>query len=195
MSASQRFEEYMEHLAGGLGHRDRHAGLKGYCTGLMLPLSRKSVEPMAARVDPLKYSLSTLPDDIALNDLVAQAHMRWRIERDYQNLKQELGLGHYEGRGWRGFHHHATLSIAAYGFLVTERLAAGKTAGAKKNFAIRQIPALPADDIPRGSPARTAARIRLNHYNPLPAQLSVDRTPRTMSLLRATKRKATFVTQ
>ena len=48
--------------------------------------------------------------------------MRWRIERDYQNLKQEFGLAHYEGRGWRGFHHHATLCIAAYGFLVAERL-------------------------------------------------------------------------
>ena len=56
MNAGQRFEHYMEHLAGGLGHMDRHAGLKGYCTGLMLPLSRKSVEPMAARVDPLHAS-------------------------------------------------------------------------------------------------------------------------------------------
>jgi SRSO17 transposase len=52
MSASQRFDRYMEHLADGLGHVDRDAGLKGYCTGLMLPLSRKSVEPMAARVNP-----------------------------------------------------------------------------------------------------------------------------------------------
>lgn len=58
--------------------------------------------------------------------------MRWRIERDYQDLKQELGLGHYEGRGWRGFHHHATLSIAAYGFLMAERLAADKPVGNKK---------------------------------------------------------------
>ena len=49
------------------------------------------------------------------------AKLRWRIERDYQALKQELGLGHYEGRGWRGFHHHATLCIAAYAFLVAER--------------------------------------------------------------------------
>jgi hypothetical protein len=49
------------------------------------------------------------------------AKQRWIIERDYQELKQELGLGHYEGRGWRGFHHHATLCIAAYGFLVIER--------------------------------------------------------------------------
>ena len=49
------------------------------------------------------------------------AKLRWRIERDYQELKQEVGLGHYEGRGWRGFHHHATLCIAAYGFLISER--------------------------------------------------------------------------
>ncbi|MCG3168407.1 MAG: IS701 family transposase ISCARN42 [Bacteroidia bacterium] len=150
------------------------------------------IEWPAGDADPLKYYLSTLPDDIALNDLVAQAHMRWRIERDYQDLKQELGLGHYEGRG---FHHHAALSIAAYGFLVTERIAAGKPAGAKKNFVVRQVPALPANYIPRGSPARAAARVRLNHHNLLPAQLSVDRTPRATSLLRATKRKATLVTQ
>jgi Transposase DDE domain len=52
-------------------------------------------------------------------DVVAKLH--WRIERDYQELKQEVGLGHFEGRGWRGFHHHATLCIAAYGFLISER--------------------------------------------------------------------------
>jgi hypothetical protein len=56
-----------------------------------------------------------------LSDLVRLAKHRWIVERDYQELKQELGLGHYEGRGWRGFHHHATLCIAAYGFLVAER--------------------------------------------------------------------------
>ena len=112
------------------------------------------VEWPVSDADPLKYHLSNLPEDTALNDLVAQAHMRWRIEGDYQDLKQELGLGHYEGRGWRGFHHHAMLCIAAYGFLVSERIAAGKSGGAKKNFAARQMPALPADYIPRGSPAR-----------------------------------------
>ena len=53
--------------------------------------------------------------------LVDLAKLRWRIERDYQELKQELGLGHYEGRRWRGFHHHATLCIAAYAFLIAER--------------------------------------------------------------------------
>jgi SRSO17 transposase len=59
--------------------------------------------------------------------------MRWRTERDCQDLKQDFGLGHYEGRGWRGFHHHATLSIAAYGFLMARRLKmGGNQAGIKK---------------------------------------------------------------
>jgi len=71
--------------------------------------------------EPTKYWLSNLPSSIALRRLVAIAKLRWRIERDYEELKQELGLGHFEGRNWRGFHHHATLSIAAYGFLVLER--------------------------------------------------------------------------
>jgi SRSO17 transposase len=71
--------------------------------------------------EPTKYWLSTLPRNIAFRDLVDAAKLRWRIERDYQELKQEVGLGHFEGRGWRGFHHHATLCIAAYGFLVSER--------------------------------------------------------------------------
>src|ERR1022692_4829923 len=71
--------------------------------------------------EPTKYWLSNLPEAISLRQLVATDKLRWRIERDYQELKQELGLGHYEGRNWRGFHHHVTLCIAAYGFLVLER--------------------------------------------------------------------------
>jgi SRSO17 transposase len=71
--------------------------------------------------EPTKYWLSTLPRNISFGDLVDAAKLRWRIERDYQELKQEVGLGHFEGRSWRGFHHHATLCIAAYGFLVSER--------------------------------------------------------------------------
>jgi hypothetical protein len=65
--------------------------------------------------------LCTLPADISFEHLVDLTKMRWRIERDYLELKQEVGLGHYEGRGWRGFHHHASLCIAAYGFLVSEK--------------------------------------------------------------------------
>jgi len=73
--------------------------------------------------EPTKYWLSTLPEDATLLTLVDMAKLRWRIERDYQELKSELGLAHFEGRGWRGFHHHATLCIAAYGFLIRERAA------------------------------------------------------------------------
>ena len=104
---------------------------------------------------PTKYWLSTLPADIRLKDLVETAKMRWRIERDYQELKQEFGLGHYEGRGWRGFHHHATLSIAAYSFLTRQRLMTG---GVKKNSARSKSPGLPADYTPRGAGAGTASR-------------------------------------
>ena len=71
--------------------------------------------------EPTKYWISTLPSNTTLKALVKIAKQRWIIERDYQELKQELGLGHFEGRNWRGFHHHATLCIAAYGFLVAER--------------------------------------------------------------------------
>jgi SRSO17 transposase len=71
--------------------------------------------------EPIKYWLSTLPEDVAFRQLVDIAKLRWRIERDYQELKQEVGLGHFEGRGWRGLHHHAALCIAAYGFLISER--------------------------------------------------------------------------
>jgi SRSO17 transposase len=71
--------------------------------------------------EPAKYWLSTLPANVSFRRLVDLAKLRWRIERDYQELKQEVGLGHYEGRGWRGFHHHATMCIAAYGFLLSER--------------------------------------------------------------------------
>jgi hypothetical protein len=71
--------------------------------------------------EPTKYWLSTLPKTISFCRLVDLTKLRWRIERDYQELKQEVGLGHYEGRGWRGFHHHATLCIAAHGHLISER--------------------------------------------------------------------------
>jgi SRSO17 transposase len=71
--------------------------------------------------EPSKYWLSTLSAETPIATLVDTAKLRWRIERDFQDLKQEIGLDHYEGRGWRGFHHHAALSIAAYGFLVSER--------------------------------------------------------------------------
>jgi len=79
------------------------------------------IEWPKGEAEPTRYWFSTLPEKTSLKALVKMAKHRWVIERDYEELKQELGLGHYEGRGWRGFHHHATLCIAAYGFLVAER--------------------------------------------------------------------------
>ncbi|WP_343622866.1 IS701 family transposase [Roseateles puraquae] len=123
------------------------------------------------QAEPTKYFLSTLPETTPLNELVSAAHQRWRIERDYQDLKQDFGLDHYEGRGWRGFHHHAALCIAAYGFVVAERLTAEKHIGGKKNFAIRAVPDLPKDYVPRGSPARSATRADVNQVAASPAEL------------------------
>lgn len=71
--------------------------------------------------EPSGYWLARLPEKTTLKRLVGISKHRWVIERDYEELKQELGLGHYEGRNWRGFHHHGTLCIAAYGFLMAER--------------------------------------------------------------------------
>jgi SRSO17 transposase len=100
--------------------------------------------------EPTKYWLSTLPKNITWRDLVDAAKLRWRIERDYQELKQEVGLGHFEGRGWRGFHHHATLCIAAYGFLISERETIPPSGS--RSAALFPQPAVPHGYRPRGSP-------------------------------------------
>ena len=99
--------------------------------------------------EPTKYWLSTLPEDVSFQLLVDFAKLRWRIERDYQELKQEVGLGHFEGRGWRGFHHHATLCIAAYGFLIAEQ--ATIPPSGPRSATPFQAPRLPDDYRPRGS--------------------------------------------
>jgi SRSO17 transposase len=108
------------------------------------------IEWPRGEAEPIKYWLSTLPADTKFRDLVRLAKQRWIIERDYQELKQELGLGHFEGRGWRGFHHHATLCIAAYGFLVTERSRFSPSAHAGQ-LQLR-APQVPPDFQARGAP-------------------------------------------
>jgi len=110
----------------------------------------------AGETEPTKYWLSTLSVQTRLTALVRLAKHRWIIERDYEELKQELGLGHYEGRGWRGFHHHATLCIAAYGFLVIERTRFSPSARAG-GLELRAAK-IPPQFEPRGSPGarRTA---------------------------------------
>jgi SRSO17 transposase len=101
--------------------------------------------------EPAHYWFSNLPKNTPWQQMINTVMGRWRIERDYQELKQELGLGHYEGRNWRGFHHHACLCIAAYGFLLLERLS-----GRKKNAARFQAPAVPDGFRPRGAGAGAA---------------------------------------
>jgi SRSO17 transposase len=126
------------------------------------PLEWLLVEWPENEAEPTKYWLSTLPEEIELASLVDQAKLRWRIERDYEELKSELGLAHFEGRGWRGFHHHASLTIAAYGFLIRER-AAFPPSDAK----ISQMPAIPRRQRPRGAPDTAGAtRSQLHRHNP-----------------------------
>jgi len=102
---------------------------------------------------PTKFWFSNLPAGTTLEHLVHQAKLRWLIERDYLELKQELGLAHYEGRGWPGFHYHGALCIAAYGFLIAER-AAIPPSGRKTTPRPVEAPELPADLQPCGSSTR-----------------------------------------
>jgi SRSO17 transposase len=103
---------------------------------------------------PTKYWLSTVDNNISFRGLVDLAKMRWRVERDYQELKQEVGLGHYEGRSWPGFHHHGTLCIAIYGFLISERETIPPSEpGRSIGF---EMPALPRSHRPRGAAAPAA---------------------------------------
>jgi SRSO17 transposase len=214
-----RFLAYVQHLVGAMGHADRAGPLQAYCTGLLLPGERKSIEPMAARLAPrrvgavhqaMHHFVALAPWDdtavlaavrdwvlprltarapveawilddtgipkkgrhsvgvarqycgqrgkqdncqvavsLSLATATASLPIAWRIERDFEDLKQEVGLGHYEGRGWRGFHHHATLAIAAYGFLVAERTAFSPSGRRWRPNA----PGLPPGFSPRGRPA------------------------------------------
>src|SRR6202022_2413575 len=147
--------------------------------------------------EPTKYWLSTLPADIAFHRLVYFAKLRWRIERDYQELKQEVGLGHFEGRGWRGFHHHATLCIAAYGFLISER----ETIPPSGSRPARpfKIPAVSNGYRPRGSAAANpTTRSELDCDNPTTPDRRSRQKTSEMPMLRsfnAKKSTSKFVTQ
>jgi len=129
--------------------------------------------------EPAHYWLSNLSPDMLWQPMVDTVMGRWRIERDYQELKQELGLGHFEGRNWRGFHHHASLCIAAYGFLMLERLSS-----VKKNAPRFKTPALPTNFRPRGSGAHAAPRAVLDRNLPLPVGTRHRANPDPVPVLR-----------
>jgi len=133
--------------------------------------------------EPAKYWFSTLPEDIDFTSLIDITKLRWRIERDYLDLKQEIGIGHYEGRGWRGFHHHATLCIAAYAFLILERETIPPSgscpAGQRKKAEI------PEGYRPRGHAAQAReAYAELHRDTQTQDRRRPGESPLTMSLLR-----------
>jgi SRSO17 transposase len=148
--------------------------------------------------EPTRYWLSTVDETIQFRRLVDLAKMRWRIERDYQDLKQEIGLGHYEGRGWPGFHHHGTLCIAAYGFLIAERETI-PPCGPRCSWMLEK-PAIPKGYRSRGASDQTAtACSQLDHHAPSLVGRRARANPAAMSLLHAQQPRTTkspeFVTQ
>lgn len=141
------------------------------------------IEWPEGEAEPDHYWFATLAADISLQRMVDLTKLRWRIERDYLDLKQEVGLGHYEGRGWRGFHHHATLCIAAYGFLISEKETIPPSGPARAWRGAQ--PALPTGYRPRGSAAAlTAPRAELNCHAAYPPGADFDSRPAAMSVLR-----------
>ena len=139
--------------------------------------------------EPTKYWLSTLPQTTGFASLVDTAKLRWRIERDYLDLKQEIGIGHYEGRGWRGFHHHATLCIAAYAFLILERETISPSAS-RRVRAIEKA-GIPEGYRPRGHAAQAGeAYAELHRDTQTQDRCGPGESPPTMSLLRQRQTKS-----
>ena len=130
--------------------------------------------------EPTKYWLTNLPADTRISAMVNIAKMRWRIEQDYHELKQEFGLSHYEGRGWTGFHHHATLCIAAYGFLTAQRL----QNASQKNCYRPEALALPEDYQPRGSRPNATPCAALDSNTATSPQHRVGAPSSTLPVLR-----------
>jgi hypothetical protein len=133
------------------------------------------IEWPEGEAEPTKYWLSTLDENISFRRLVDIAKMRWRIERDYQELKQEIGLGHYEGRGWPGFHHHGTLCIAVYGFLISERETIPPSGPGCSRRLTR--PAFPDGYRPRGAPVQHGFLRHVGGSGELPPDVVSDYPP------------------
>jgi SRSO17 transposase len=90
--------------------------------GTELPVRWLLAEWPATEDEPVQFWLSNLPEDTPLATLVRTAKLRWRIEHDYREMKQALGLAHFEGRTWPGWHHHVTLVSVAHAFCTLQRL-------------------------------------------------------------------------
>jgi SRSO17 transposase len=113
------------------------------------PLEWLLIEWPTTEAAPIKFWLCNLPAGTRISKIANLAQMRWRVERDYEELKGELGLDHYEGRGWLGFHHHGALCIAAYAFLIAERARLSPP----HPLSFLRPASLPQSFRPRGSPS------------------------------------------
>lgn len=126
--------------------------------GSLQPQQWLLMEWPTGAAEPSGYWLARLPEKTSLKRLAGISKQRWVIERGYEELKQELGLGHYEGRNWRGFHHHGTLCIAAYGFLMAERsrFSPQPTSGILNYASPQYLP----------TSGRAGQRVRAQRHNP-----------------------------
>ena len=176
---SLRTLSWREGVAGSLRSRFARARVRVAQGNRARPEQWLLIEWPRAEPEPTRYWLSTLPADTSFKQLVATVKARWMIERDYLELKQEIGLGHFEGRSWKGFHHHASLCIAAYGFLMRERIAHG----GKKNSARFKPPPVPKGFRPRGAATDAAAYPMVHRHPALPAGTRDRSRPAPVSLL------------
>jgi SRSO17 transposase len=142
------------------------------------------IEWPLGEAEPSKYWLSSIPHTVTVEELVRLVKIRWRIERDFEELKDELGLDHYEGRSWKGFHHHGALSIAAYCFLAAERARLSPP----EPVAFLRPARLPKGFRPRGAaPASRATQSGFHHYHAHPSCSLASRCPSLLSLVRHLK--------
>ena len=166
-------------------HRDENRGR-------LRPEEWLLIEWPRSESEPTKYWLSTLPVGTPLPQLVRLAKLRWRIERDYQELKDEFGLDHFEGRGWRGFHHHGTLCIAAYSFLAAERARLSPP----EPLSFLRPARLPRGFHPRGAPRPPRTSRRNLHPHPSALPTTRPSAPRSLPVLRPLRRTVLyFLTQ
>lgn len=121
----------------------------------------------------IKYALSNLPDEATMAQAVSWWKERWQVEQGYRQLKRELGLDHFEGRSWNGFHHHATMTFLAYGFLALEQHRASATIGTEES----QSPFL--RDAPHGAPASLLCVVPYSTFSIRPAALPVGHAAST----------------
>jgi SRSO17 transposase len=141
---------------------------------------------------PTKCWLSTLPADMPRDQLIRLAKLRWRIERDYEELKQEVGIDHFEGRGWRGFHHHGVLCITAYAFLAAERARLSPP----EPLSFLRSPPLPRGFKARGSPdSSRTAHSRVHRHHASSAHPGGATAPTLRLVWQRATRQTTFVTQ